>query len=122
MANSLPTSGTLSISQIAALFGGAAPHSLGEYYRQNGYVPNISANNNIPTAGTIKISNFYGGTLLDPVSALNLWWNNRASLVKSFGNTYSGVDSYRNSVNWGRYNSTYPVTDNRSSDPGSGGG
>jgi hypothetical protein len=120
MANSLPTSGTLSIYQIAALFGGTAPHALGEYYRQNGYVPNISANNNIPTAGTIRISNFYGATLLDPVSALNLWWNNRASLVKSFGNTYSGDDSYRNSANWGLYHSTYPVVDNRSG--GSGGG
>lgn len=47
----LPTSGSLSISQIAAEFGGAAPHGLNEYY---------GVSWEVPTSGTISINNFYG--------------------------------------------------------------
>lgn len=59
----LPASGTLSLSQIQAEFGlgGSNPISLSEYYRGGSYVPNIAANNNIPTSGAISISNFYSG-------------------------------------------------------------
>lgn len=56
----LPSSGTLSINDIAGEFGGSAPHSLSEYYRGGGLVPNSSLNSNIPTSGQIKISDFYG--------------------------------------------------------------
>lgn len=47
----LPSSGPLSMSQIAAEFGGTAPHSLSEYY---GAAPGV------PASGTIKYSDFYG--------------------------------------------------------------
>jgi hypothetical protein len=47
----LPTSGPLSILQIANEFGGQAPHSLSEYY---------SADTGIPASGTISIGEFYG--------------------------------------------------------------
>ena len=47
----LPSSGPLSIQQIATEFGGTAPHSLNEYY---GKAPGI------PTSGTISIQDFYG--------------------------------------------------------------
>jgi hypothetical protein len=59
----LPSSGSLTLSQIQAEFGrgGSNPISLSEYYRGGSYVSNIAANNNIPTSGTISISNFYGG-------------------------------------------------------------
>lgn len=56
----LPTSGPLSIEQIAAEFGGTVPHSLSEYYRGGGLVRNSAANANIPTSGAISIQNFYG--------------------------------------------------------------
>ena len=56
----LPSSGTLSINDIVGEFGGSAPHSLSEYYRGGGLVPNIAANSSVPTSGTISISNFYG--------------------------------------------------------------
>jgi len=56
----LPASGTLSISDIVGEFGGSAPHSLSEYYRGGGLVPDIAVNSSIPTSGTISISNFYG--------------------------------------------------------------
>ena len=54
----LPASGQLSLSQIVGEFGGSAPHSLSEYYRNGGLVP--SGNTNVPTSGTIDFSDFYG--------------------------------------------------------------
>ena len=48
----LQSSGTISLNDIAEL-SGSTPHSLSEYYRGGGNVPNSTANNNIPTSGQI---------------------------------------------------------------------
>lgn len=53
----LPTSGPLSLSQIQTEFGGANPISMSEYYRGGPFV--TTNNTNVPTSGTIAISNFY---------------------------------------------------------------
>ena len=47
----LPSSGTISLSQIAAEFGGSAPHSLSEYY---------GAASGVPTSGAIDFADFHG--------------------------------------------------------------
>ena len=52
----------ISMNTIAAEFGGTVPHSLSEYYRGGGLVPNVPANLAIPTSGQIAMSNFYGAT------------------------------------------------------------
>lgn len=57
----LQGSGAITLAQIAAEFGGAAPHSLSEYYRGGLYVPDIAANVNIPSSGAIGFNMFYGG-------------------------------------------------------------
>lgn len=49
----LPSSGPLSINDIAAEFGGSTPHSLSEYY---------NAAPGIPASGTIAIDDFYGAS------------------------------------------------------------
>lgn len=67
----LPSSGSISISQIAAEFGGSAPHSLSEYYRGGGLVPDTPANAAIPTSGAIKLSDFYGASAVTPTITLN---------------------------------------------------
>lgn len=64
----LPSSGTISLLNIADEFGGSTPHAISEYYRGAGLVPNTSANANIPTAGQIAFSNFYGGTAGSPIT------------------------------------------------------
>ena len=56
----LPGSGTLSIQDIVDEFGGTAPHSLSEYYRNGVYVG--SNNTGVPTSGTISLSDFYGAS------------------------------------------------------------
>ena len=57
----IPGPGTaISMNTIAAEFGGTVPHSLSEYYRGGGLVPNAPANAAIPTSGQIAIGDFYG--------------------------------------------------------------
>ena len=56
----LPSSGTISISQIASEFSDTAPHSMSEFYRGGGLVPNSPSNTAVPTSGQIAIGNFYG--------------------------------------------------------------
>ena len=64
------SSGQLSFnSDIVGEFGGSAPHALSEYKRGGSFVPNASANNNIPTTNSnIKFSNFYGSTDVIPMT------------------------------------------------------
>ena len=58
----LPSSGPLSIEDIANEFGGTAPHSLSEYYRGGDFVPDSSLTQSIPTSGSISVSDFYDTT------------------------------------------------------------
>ena len=56
------------MNTIAGEFGGTVPHSLSEYYRGGGLVPNAPVNAAIPTSGTISMGNFYGATNRVPIS------------------------------------------------------
>lgn len=61
----IKASGPLSFSDIVTEFGGAAPHSLSEYYRGGGLVPNgPAANANIAASGAISLGAFYGAVRL----------------------------------------------------------
>lgn len=59
----LPGSGAISLSEIASQYGGSAPHSLKDYYR-NGTegVPDTVSTQNIPTSGAIGLKDFYGSS------------------------------------------------------------
>jgi hypothetical protein len=84
----IQSSGRISINDIVGEFGGTAPHSLSEYYRGGARVPNITLNNNIPTTGSISLSDFYGATSFQSLSVnvaalnTNTWW---ANVVNSDG-------------------------------------
>ena len=56
----VPSSGAVSIQDLVDEFGGSTPHSISEYYRGGSLVPNVSANNSVPTSGTVALTNFYG--------------------------------------------------------------
>lgn len=58
----LQTSGQIRLLDIQNEFGGAAPIRLSEYYRGGIYVPDTAGNTSIPTAGQIKLSDFYGAS------------------------------------------------------------
>ena len=59
---SLPSSGALSLNNIAVEFGGATPHGMSEYYRNGVYVPTGCEGDSglIPTSGQLSVSDFYG--------------------------------------------------------------
>lgn len=58
----LPTSGTISLTDIQNEFGGTSPTSLSEYYAGGAYVASGTSGTNgaVPSSGTISLSNFYG--------------------------------------------------------------
>jgi hypothetical protein len=62
----LPSSGQISLGDLQGEFGGTNPISITEYYRGEGLVPDITANNAIPLSGVIKLSDFYNGSINDP--------------------------------------------------------
>lgn len=65
----IPGPGTaISINTIVGEFGGTVPHSLSEYYRGGGLVPNTPGNAAIPTSGTIPMGSFYGSANRTPVT------------------------------------------------------
>lgn len=68
----LPSSGPLSINDIAGVMGGTAPHSLNEYYRGGGLVPSTEAVT--VTEGPLYSEVFYlWQTDTDPNSLLIIW-------------------------------------------------
>jgi hypothetical protein len=54
------SSAPISITDLVTEFGGSAPHSLTEYYRGGSLVPNVTANNSVPTSGAISLTDFFG--------------------------------------------------------------
>lgn len=65
----IPASGAISLSDFAAEFGGTAPHSMSEYYRDGGRVP--SNNSNVPTAGAFRFGNMRGAVNEIAAQAIN---------------------------------------------------
>ena len=66
----LQASGPISINDLVAEFGGVSPHSLWEYFRGGGLVPDIAANANVPTTFPISLQQFYGATAASVVIPL----------------------------------------------------
>jgi hypothetical protein len=60
----LQSSGAISLYDICDFFGAARSTPLESFYRGGSYVPNITANNGIPTSGTINVKDFYGAVAL----------------------------------------------------------
>ena len=111
----IKSSGSLSFVDIWNEFGGPVPASLGSYYRGGSLVPNGPAeNNNIPTSGTIRFSNFYGASnvfnatftgnflIMDlRVELVNRGWNQSApvrayfapgTIVRSYSPDYAALN------------------------------
>lgn len=93
----LQSSGAISLSNIASEMGGSTPHSLSEYYKGGGLVANHSNNPNVPTSGTISLSNFYGANNTAPGASSH----NHALVVGNGGNTILGP------VGFSKINTTY---------------
>lgn len=88
----LPASGTITLADIQTEFGGSNPISLSEYYRGGAYV--TSNNTNVPTSGTISLSNFYGAV---------------KQFAFTIGTTYSSTQDLRTLAIAAGWNGSDPV-------------
>ena len=69
----IPSTGAVSLTDLSTEFGGTAPHSMSEYYRSGGNVPDN--NTNVPASGRIRFSDWRGAInqiALNAVNATNL--------------------------------------------------
>jgi hypothetical protein len=62
----LQGSGQISFWDMQAQLGGGDPIYFSEYYRGGGITPDIGANGNVPTSGTIYMSQMYNATTYVP--------------------------------------------------------
>lgn len=109
----IQSSGAISISELATEFGGSAPHSLSEYYRDAGLVP--GNNTDVPTSGAVALTDFYGSVaaLVLNVSSNQTAYNILTEVTSAFSynastdttpiivNVQSGVDIVGSSGNPG---------------------
>ena len=81
----LPDSGAIKLSEIASQYGGSAPHSLKDYYR-NGTegVPNTASTQNIPTSGAIGLKDFYGSAETNNRD-IRVWMSYLFSPIDNYG-------------------------------------
>ncbi len=85
----LPSSGTISVLQVAQMFGGATPHSLSEYYKGGSYVLTTDTAPNVPTSGTISLSNFYSAEIVESYVATVTAGTARNNEYNALGSTVS---------------------------------
>ena len=85
----LPSSGTISVLQVAQMFGGSTPHSLSEYYKGGSYVLTTDTAPNVPTSGTISLSNFHGSEIVESYVATVTAGTARNNEYNALGSTVS---------------------------------
>jgi hypothetical protein len=101
----LQGSGVIRFSDLAAEFSDSKPYSMSEFFRGGSRVPNASQNNNIPTSGVIRLSNFYGATRRITVNltiASNTTGYNLKTAASSAG-YQAGITDINLTVNSGVY-------------------
>jgi hypothetical protein len=85
----LPSSGTISVLQVAQMFGGSTPHSLSEYYKGGSLVLTTDTVPNVPTSGTISLSNFHGSEIVESYVATVTAGTARNDEYNALGSTVS---------------------------------
>jgi hypothetical protein len=100
----LQTSGTICLDDLAAEFGGTAPHCLNEYYRGGGLVPDTGTNAGIPASGQICLDDFYGGDVVSgpPSGYIYGWGQNKFGMFSRDGTTSDATG-----VKWSQSGSNY---------------
>lgn len=96
----LPSSGPLSINDIAGVMGGSAPHSLSEYYLGGGLVPSTkTVTVREPTSGEFYTLGTYAFNDIGTASTAVYWGGLIASGLPSGTSSYSsgGYTYYRGS-------------------------
>tara|TARA_R110000822_G_scaffold144407_1_gene283025 strand:- start:11229 stop:12164 length:936 start_codon:yes stop_codon:yes gene_type:complete len=79
----LPASGTLALTTIATEFGDSAPHSMSEFYRGGGIVPDSAGNSAVAASGALNVGGFYNAA-------------NRVSIALAIASSTQNYDIYTN--------------------------
>lgn len=95
----LQSSGAISLSQIAAEFGGSTPHSLSEYY---------GVASGVPASGTIDFADFYGTSAGPPSSGLIMHMEPSAYSSGSTWADSAGTNNQMTKVGSPSYTSSSP--------------
>jgi len=85
----LPSSGTISVLQVAQMFGGSTPHAMSEYYKGGSRVLTTDTAPNVPTSGTIRLSNFHGAQIVESYVATVTAGTARNNEYNAFPSTVS---------------------------------
>ena len=98
------SSGALSFAtDIVGEFSDSTPHSLSEFYKGGGKVPNAAGNGNVPTSGAISMGNFYGAVNRIAISLTISSNTNNYNIYSQRGATYvAGVSDVTLTINSGR--------------------
>ena len=108
------SSGAISINSLVGEYGGSGSHSLSEYYKGGSFVANHSNNSNVPTSGTISLSNFYGQNNTSPVDNTATFTGGSAmtrGVLFGSGNNYGYCDSSASGYGGIAYGDGGSVTD-----------
>ena len=82
-----PASGQISISDLVAEFGGTAPHSMSEYYRNGDLVP--GNNTNVPESGQFSLTNCYSA--VNEILHTHSDGDTHANLATIFGDNWAST-------------------------------
>lgn len=110
----LPASGAISINSLVGEYGGSGSHSLSEYYKGGSFVLNHSNNANVPTSGTISLSNFHGQDNTNPIDNVASFTGDTAltrGVMFGSGLNYGYCDSHSDGFGGKAYGDGGSVTD-----------
>ena len=105
----LPSSGTITMPQIQAEFGGANPIGLNEYYRGGTYVPNWSGTSSIPTSGTISLNDFYGAGNIPTITNITNRTNGGVFTISGLSSAPKYIFVLIANFNSRQFGSVFPV-------------
>ena len=95
------SSGALSFAtDIVGEFSDSTPHSLSEFYKGGGKVPDAAGNGNVPTSGAISMGDFYGAVNRVAISLTVSSNTNNYNIFSNKGGSYvAGVSDITLTVN-----------------------
>lgn len=102
-----PASGQASTADFIDTFGAPAAGNTNQMYRGGSYVPDISANNSVPTSGAADSADYYGTTDYVPMSGASLTTTSITLKSASTGAVTLVTDLVGANVSGGTQNYTY---------------
>lgn len=92
----LQSSGAISFDNLRNEYGNTGSIALSEMYKGGSFVLNHSNNPNVPTSGTISMSNFYGANNTAPSWSMTLTVGGFSGKISEYGYGNAGANQNNN--------------------------